>query len=198
LRYFCYYEGMKITSAKFVKGLVGPDPLLEDGTPHVALVGRSNVGKSSIINTLTKLKDLARTSAYPGHTREINVFLINRSAYWLDLPGYGFAQASWAVRQQLLNLIDWYLYKSPYEQKVVLLIIDAKVGPTGGDLKMLACLEEAGKKVVIVANKADKIKPSAREGKMAEIQAMVGEHKIIPFSSEDKTGISELAAAILK
>jgi len=188
---------MEIISAKFIKGLVGPDALLEDGTPQVAIIGRSNVGKSSVINALTKQKDLARTSAYPGHTREINLFLINRSVYLLDLPGYGFAQAAWEVRQQLLNLIDWYLYKSPYIQKAVLLIIDAKVGPTEGDLKMLGCLEAAGKKVVIVANKTDKIKKSAYAGKMAEIRALVGRHKIIPFSSEDQTGLVALTGAIL-
>lgn len=188
---------MKITSAEFIKGLVGPDALLEDGRPQVAIIGRSNVGKSSVINTLTRQKELARTSAYPGHTREINLFLINRSVYLLDLPGYGFAQASWAVRQQLLNLIDWYLYKSAYEQKAVFLIIDAKVGPTGSDLKMLECLEAAGKKIVIVANKTDKIKKSAYAAQMEEIRSLVGEHKIIPFSSEDRTGLSELINEIL-
>jgi len=189
---------MKTLSAQFIKGLVGPDPLLEDGKPQVAVIGRSNVGKSSVINTLAKQKELARTSSYPGHTREINVFLINNAVYLLDLPGYGFAQASWEVRQKLLDLIDWYLYKSSYEQKAVLMIIDAKVGPTEGDLNMLACLEQAGKNIVIVANKTDKIKKSLYGAKMDEIQSLVGAHKIIPFSSEDKTGISELAGAILK
>jgi len=188
---------MKITSAKFIKGLVGPDLLLEDGTPQIAFIGRSNVGKSSVINALANQKALARTNALPGRTKEINVFLLNRSVYLLDLPGYGFAKASWAVRQQLLNLIDWYLYKSPYKQKAVFLIIDAKVGPTESDRKMLQCLEEHKKKIMIVANKTDKIKKSEYEARLAEIQAMVGKHKLIPFSSENKTGLSNLAGAIL-
>jgi GTP-binding protein len=188
---------VKITSANFIKGLVGPDRLLEDGRPQIAFIGRSNVGKSSVINTLTNQKALARTSAVPGRTKEINVFLLNRSVYLLDLPGYGFAQASWAVRQQLLNLIDWYLYKSPYEQKAVFLIIDAKVGPTEGDREMLQCLEEHKKKIVIVANKTDRIKKSECGARLAQIQGMVGQHKLIPFSSEDKTGLSDLAGAIL-
>lgn len=194
---FCYYEGMKITSADFIKGLVGPDVLLEDGTPQIAFIGRSNVGKSSVINTLANRKALARTSAYPGRTKEINVFFLNRSVYLLDLPGYGFAKASWAVRQQLLNLIDWYLYRSPYEQKAVFLIIDAKVGPTEGDRAMLQGLEEHKKKIMIVANKTDKIKRSEYGSRLAEIQAMVGKHKLIPFSSKDKTGLSDLAGVIL-
>jgi GTP-binding protein len=188
---------VKITSANFIKGLVGPDRLLEDGRPQIAFIGRSNVGKSSVINTLTNQKALARTSAVPGRTKEINVFLLNRSVYLLDLPGYGFAQASWAVRQQLLNLVDWYLYKSPYEQKAVFLIIDAKVGPTEGDREMLQCLEEHKKKIVIVANKTDRIKKSECGARLAQIQGMVGQHKLIPFSSEDKTGLSDLAGAIL-
>ncbi|MDD5594565.1 MAG: ribosome biogenesis GTP-binding protein YihA/YsxC, partial [Candidatus Margulisbacteria bacterium] len=183
---------MKITSADFIKGLVGPDALLEDGTPQIALIGRSNVGKSSVINTLANRKALARTSAYPGRTKEINVFFLNRSVYLLDLPGYGFAKASWAVRRQLLDLIDWYLYQSPYEQKAVFLIIDAKVGPTEGDRAMLQGLEEHKKKIVIVANKTDKIKRSEYGARLAEIRAMVGKHKLIPFSSEDKTGLSDL------
>lgn len=176
---------------------MGPDRLLEDGRPQIAFIGRSNVGKSSVINTLTNQKALARTSAVPGRTKEINVFLLNRSVYLLDLPGYGFAQASWAVRQQLLNLVDWYLYKSPYEQKAVFLIIDAKVGPTEGDREMLQCLEEHKKKIVIVANKTDRIKKSECGARLAQIQGMVGQHKLIPFSSEDKTGLSDLAGAIL-
>lgn len=188
---------MKVTSAKFIKGLLGPDILLEDGTPRIAFIGRSNVGKSSVINALANHKSLARTSAWPGRTKEINVFLINNSVYLLDLPGYGFAKASWAVRQQLLNLIDWYLYKSPYKQKAVFLIIDAKVGPTEDDREMLKCLEEHKKKIVIVANKTDKIKKSEYEARLAEIQAIIGKHKLIPFSSEDKTGLIDLTGAIL-
>lgn len=188
---------MKITSAKFIKGLVGPDALLGDGTPQIAFIGRSNVGKSSVINALANRKALARTSAFPGRTQEINVFLLNKAVYLLDLPGYGFAKASWEMRQKLLNLIDWYLYKSPYQQKAVFLIIDAKVGPTESDMEMLQCLEEHNKRILIVANKIDKIKKSECEAQLSKIQAMVGKHQLIPFSSENKTGLSELAGAII-
>ncbi len=80
---------MKTRTARFIKGLVGPDPLLEDGTPQVAFIGRSNSGKSSVINSLTGQKGLARTSSFPGRTQEINVFKIDHRLYLLDLPGYG-------------------------------------------------------------------------------------------------------------
>ncbi|MFA4843983.1 MAG: ribosome biogenesis GTP-binding protein YihA/YsxC [Candidatus Margulisiibacteriota bacterium] len=188
---------MDITSAEFVKGLVGPDAALADGTPQVVLIGRSNVGKSSVINSLTNQRSLARTSSTPGRTQEINLFLINRSLYLLDLPGYGFAQAPWSVRAQLRELIDWYLFGSAYEQKKVVLIIDAKVGVTESDLLMLRALTEHKKNVIIVANKVDKIKRSALAGQLQKIRDLVSPHPVIPYSSEEKVGISDLINEIL-
>ncbi|MFH1542257.1 MAG: ribosome biogenesis GTP-binding protein YihA/YsxC [bacterium] len=188
---------MEITSAKFIKGLVGPDELLEDDKPQIAFIGRSNVGKSSVINSLTKQKALAITSSYPGRTREINLFLLNGSTYLLDLPGYGYAKASWEIRQQLLNRINWYLFKSSYKQKYVCQIIDSKIGPTEGDLEMLEALREHKKKIIVVANKTDKIKKSEYEARFREIRKLVGRQLLIPYSSEDKTGVIELTEALL-
>jgi len=169
---------------------------LEDGIPQIAFIGRSNVGKSSVINSLTRQKDLAITSSSPGHTRQINLFLINKSFYLLDLPGYGFAKASHGVREQLFKLIDWYLFKSPHQQKKVVLIIDANIGPTDDDLEMLRTLEDFQKDVVIVANKIDKIKKSKYVDQLQEIQDLAGEHKVIPYSSHDKIGRSALVNEI--
>jgi GTP-binding protein len=188
---------MEITSAKFVKGINGSDPILDGGFPQIAFIGRSNVGKSSVINSVTGQKDLAITSSFPGRTRQINLFLINNSVYLLDLPGYGFAQASHEVREHLFKLIDWYLFKSTYQQKRVVFIIDANVGPTDKDLEMLQALEEFNKNVVIVANKIDKIKKSKYSGRLQEIKDLVGEHAIIPYSSHDKIGIAALTHEIL-
>lgn len=169
---------------------------MEDGIPQIAFIGRSNVGKSSVINSLTRQKDLAITSSSPGHTRQINLFLINKSFYLLDLPGYGFAKASHGVREQLFKLIDWYLFKSPHQQKKVVLIIDANIGPTDDDLEMLRTLEDFQKDVVIVANKIDKIKKSKYVDQLQEIQDLAGEHKVIPYSSHDKIGRSALVNEI--
>ena len=188
---------MRIASAKFVKGIVGPDEILEGGFPQIAFIGRSNVGKSSVINSLTNQKDLAITSSSPGRTRQINLFLINNSLYLLDLPGYGFAKASHAVRDRLFNLVDWYLFKSPYQQKKVVCIIDANIGPTDNDLEMLRALEDFQKEIVIVANKIDKIKKSKYTGRLEEINNLTGAHKIIPYSSHDKIGIKALTQEIL-
>lgn len=192
------HSGLKqITSAEFVKGIVGPDDLLECNFPQIAFIGRSNVGKSSLINSLTGQKDLAITSSFPGRTRQINIFLINNNAYFMDLPGYGFAKSSFAVREQLFELIDWYLFDSDYEQKKVVLIIDANIGPTDEDLNMLHSLEEFNKEIVVVANKVDKIKRSKYEERLLEITALIGDHKMIPYSSHEKIGRSALIGEIL-
>ena len=194
--FICYYDYMRITSATFVKGIVGSDEILEGEFPQIAFIGRSNVGKSSVINSLTNQKGLAITSSFPGRTRQINLFLINKSLYLLDLPGYGFAKASHKIREQLFKLIDWYLFKSPYQQKKVVFIIDAKIGPTDDDLEMLRTLEDFQKDIVVVANKIDKIKKSKYIERLQEITDSVGRHKIIPYSSHDKTGISALTSEL--
>ena len=187
---------MKITSATFLKSLVGPDEALSDGTPQIAFIGRSNVGKSSVINSLVGQKGLARTSHLPGYTRAINLFWINKKFYLVDLPGYGFAHASKEGKAHLAELIDWYLLGSDYRQKKVVLIIDANVGVTDKDSAMLRALEAAGKDILVLANKVDKIKKSDYARKFTELKRLVGEHKIIPCSTVEKIGINELSEEI--
>lgn len=187
---------MQITSATFVKSIMGTDEILAGGLPKIAFIGRSNVGKSSLINSLTRQTGLAITSSSPGRTRAINLFLINNSLHLLDLPGYGFARAGHKVREQFLKLINWYLFESPYQQKKVVLIIDAKVGLTDNDQAMLHNLEVFKKDVVVVANKIDKIKKSKYTEQLLEIKNLVGGHKIIPYSSYDKIGVKALTGEI--
>jgi GTP-binding protein len=189
---------MKITSAEFVKGVVGEDRILEDGKPQVAFIGRSNVGKSSTINSLVGKKDMARTSRTPGRTQEMNVFLINNKFYLVDLPGYGFAKMSLADRNWLHELINWYLFNPYYQQKKIVLIIDAEVGPTNDDLEMLQALDEQKKPVLIVANKIDKIKKSDLNNQLKKLQDKVGNHKLIPYSSKKGVGYKELAGELLQ
>lgn len=183
---------MNIQSAKFLKGVVGPDKALENDFPQIALIGRSNVGKSSIINSLTNQKSLARISSSPGRTQEINLYLINNNTYLLDLPGYGYAKAPKSVQQTLKALIHGYLFEAPYTQKKVVLIIDAKIGPTDLDLEMLDLLEQHKKEIVVVVNKVDKLKPSIYQKQMKMIQEKIGDHKIIHYSAEKKIGKGEL------
>lgn len=193
----------QISSAKFMRGIAGTDELLSDGTPQVAFIGRSNVGKSSIINSLVHQKGpdgnpLARTSNTPGMTQQINIYEINRSLYLLDLPGYGYAKASPAMKERLQKLIYWYLFDSGHEQKKVVLVIDAKVGPTDQDLQMLQALRESQKNILIVANKIDKVKKQEYTEKLQAFIELPGGPKFILYSSEEKIGVQELTQAILE
>lgn len=187
---------MHISSAKFVKSIVEDDPLLGDGIPQVAFIGRSNAGKSSLINSLVNQKGLARTSSFPGFTQELNVFLINKSIYFIDLPGYGFARVSAGGKEKIQDLIYSYLFNSTYEQRMVVLILDANVGPTDTDLEVLRALEEHKKNIVIVANKIDKLKKNEVNKQLKKIESLTGAHLIIPYSSKTKVGIRELTKAI--
>ncbi len=193
---------MNIISAKFIKGVVEEDELLDDGTPQVAFVGRSNVGKSSVINSVCNQKNLARTSSFPGATQEINIFSISSSGknpkiYLVDMPGYGFAKASKEVQVKLQQLIHWYLFSSNYEPKLVVLIIDATIGATDTDIQMLYSLKESNKNVLVVANKVDKLKPSEYKKQLNIIQDQAGEYKVLPYSAEKKIGVNELIRQIL-
>lgn len=182
---------MKITSSKFMKGLVGDDDILADGIPQIAFVGRSNVGKSSLINAITNSR-VSRTSSYPGSTQEINVFLINNTHYLVDLPGYGFARASGAGREKIGELIDSYLFNSTHSQMKVVLIIDANVGMTERDVTMFEELVKYNKNFIIVASKIDKMTQSEYHKKMTELKSQISGCPLIPFSSKKRVGLEEL------
>ncbi|MFA7169928.1 MAG: ribosome biogenesis GTP-binding protein YihA/YsxC [Candidatus Paceibacterota bacterium] len=187
---------MKIKSAQFLKGVLGSDIIFEDGVPQVAFIGRSNAGKSSVINSLIDRKDLARTSSFPGLTQQINIYLINEASYFVDLPGYGYAKVPKKLKESLWAMVNWYFFVSNSKQKKIVLIIDAKVGPTKDDLDMLQVLEDHQKDVVVVANKIDKIKGSKDE-QFKKIEEFIQNHKIIRYSAKNKIGIEELLEEII-
>lgn len=188
---------MHIKSAEFVKGIVSDDAILGDGRFQAAFLGRSNVGKSSIINVITGKKELARSSPTPGRTKEINFFLVNKDFYLVDLPGYGFAKGSLADRQAIQKLIYWYLLLPDDSPRKFFQIIDAEVGPTHYDREILNTLEAHDKQVVIVANKIDKIKKSAYVSHLRDIQNQFRPHTVIPFSAEQKIGVQELLGELV-
>jgi len=183
---------MKIESAKFIKGVIGSDTALESNTPQVAFIGRSNSGKSSVINSLVNQNNLATTSSFPGRTQRINLFLINDSFYFVDLPGYGYAKVPDRLKKSLKAMVNWYFFVSDYQQKKIVLIIDASVGPTKDDLEMLYALEDYRKDIIVVANKIDKIKQTKYEEQFKTIKELVGNHKIVPYSAKNKIGVKEL------
>ena len=188
---------MKIESAQFIKGVLGSDSIFESSIPQVAFIGRSNAGKSSVINSLVNRNDLARTSSSPGRTQKINLFLINNSLYFVDLPGYGYAKVPDKLKNSLRAMVNWYFFVSNYEQKKVVLIIDASVGPTKDDLNMLYSLEDYKKDIIVVANKIDRIKQTEYEEQFKTIKELIGVHQIIPYSVKKKIGVKELLKEIL-
>jgi GTP-binding protein len=187
---------MKIKSATFSRGVTDNDNLIRDGLPQVALIGRSNVGKSSLINALSQNGTLARVSATAGRTQEINFFLINDSFYLVDLPGYGYARGSFEKRGLIYERIEGYLFKSEIKHYKVVLIIDTKTGMTESDKEMYRELAQNGKDVVIVANKIDKVNQSEKQKNINEITAFVSPHPILQVSAEKHTGIEELKRLI--
>ncbi len=188
---------MKIKSIKLEKTIHFNDELPENDLKQVAFIGRSNVGKSSLINSLTQMKNLAFSSSSAGHTKTINFYLINKAFYLVDLPGYGYAQGSLDARKKLQQLIEWYLtYPDLTEKQLIVLIIDAKVGVTELDRQMLNLLMELEKRVVVVANKIDKVKKNDQRKKIDEIENHVHPYVVIPYSTLEKIGIPALTKEI--
>lgn len=186
---------MLIKKTQFITGLTENSisiKSIKNEIPQIAFIGRSNVGKSSTINALVNNKKLAKTSSYPGRTQQINVFLINDSIYFMDLPGYGYTKTSKSVRANISELINWYFLKSGNKPHKVVLIIDANVGPTESDSQLLTYLEESQREVIIVANKVDKIKSSEYYRKFKKVTEFAKAHNIIPFSANTKKGVDEL------
>ena len=141
---------------EFIKGIVGTDPLLSDTKPHIVCAGRSNVGKSSVINAIVGSK-IARSSATPGKTREINFFLVDAKRYLVDLPGYGYARLSQKAREKLRKHLLWYLFESGAPIVRAAIVIDAQVGLKPFDEELLAAFREHGTPFLIIANKEDKL-----------------------------------------
>lgn len=167
--------------------------------PEVAFAGRSNVGKSSLINTLVRRKKLARVSNTPGRTREIHFFRINADFVLVDLPGYGYARISKERRAEWRPLIEGFLRESAGLRGVVQLL-DARHDPTGDDLQMLDFLSDLGAPVIVAATKVDKLSPGALAERMGAIASTIGvdEEQIIPFSAVTRRGRDELAEAIVE
>ncbi len=179
-----------------MRSVQGDNEILDDGIPHIAFIGRSNAGKSSLINSLTGVKNLAISGKTPGRTQSINVFLINGSHYFLDLPGYGFTKRDAGTHEQFGKLIYWYLFDSKHTQKVVL-IVDAEIGPTDSDIAMLEDLVRAHKDIIIVLNKVDKIKKSQYKHHIEKIASRLSPHKIFVHSAISKVGKQELIDQLL-
>lgn len=184
---------MIIKSADFVRSIANPNDLRGYDLPEFAFVGRSNVGKSSLINALTNKKKLAKASSTPGRTRLINIFRINDSFHFIDLPGYGFAQASKSEQANWQNLIGSYLENST-NLKRVFVLVDIRHEPTEKDKLMLSYLYTYNIPFNIIATKADKIARGQINKQVGLIASTlgVGTGDIIVVSNMDKRGKDEI------
>ena len=168
--------------------------LPDNELPEIAFAGKSNVGKSSLINGLLNRKSLARTSSSPGKTQTINFYNINKSLYFVDLPGYGYANVSQEIRNKWGKMIERYLHKSN-QLKLVFLLVDIRHDPGENDVTMYNWIVENGFEPVIIATKLDKIKRSQLLKNLKAIRVKLGmstEDTIIPFSSVTKQGVDEI------
>ena len=164
--------------------------LPENTLPEVAFAGKSNVGKSSLINALMMRKSLARTSAQPGKTQTINFYNINKEIYLVDLPGYGYAKASEKEREAWGQMIERYLNTSE-KLRAVFLLVDIRHAPSANDKQMFEWMAYVGYDPIVIATKLDKIKRSQRDKQIKLIRQGLGADKdtiIVPFSAETKQG----------
>ena len=192
---------IRFENVEFIRSAAGSDGFLRDELPQMAFAGRSNVGKSSVINRLVSRKNMARVGASPGKTAQINYFRIDGQAYLVDLPGYGFAKVSKAERDRWGRLMEAYFASGLIRLGVM--IMDARHKPTADDQTMARWFRDTGCPVLVVANKLDKLKKSQVEPSLACIRETLDLPEgvlVIPFSAEKGTGrmelIEQLSAAI--
>ncbi len=190
-------SGMEIKSATFVKGIIGTDKILGDKIRQVAFIGRSNVGKSSVINSLVMRKNLVKSSAMPGKTREINFFLINGNRYFVDLPGYGYARMSAKGAEKIRKLILWYLGSGEAKPKLVVLIVDAGIKPMPYDKEMAEILRNEGLDFIVLANKIDRLNQSEKLQNLKAIEAALSA-PVLPYSARTHAFRTELLDVIEK
>lgn len=188
---------LKIESAEFIRSAHGSGDYLRDGRPEIAFVGRSNVGKSSLLNRLLGRKGLARTSQTPGRTQAVNYFLVNRRFYFVDLPGYGYAKAGKEARREWAARVEGYFQEEPPD--AIVLLVDGKVGATPLDVQAYEYLSSLGAALIVAATKVDKLSRGKWASVVKEVRKTLGleeEVPVVPVSAHSGDGIKELWGAM--
>ena len=191
---------LNVNKAEFIKSAASPNQFIRSSTPSVVFAGKSNVGKSSVINRMLNRKNFARVGASPGKTIHVNYFLIDGKVYFVDLPGYGYAKVSQAERDRWGKLMEQF-FASEGLIDLGVMIVDARHKPTADDVTMAEWFKNSGCRLVVLANKLDKLKKSEIEPNMALIRQTLelpGEVLLIPFSAEKGQGRDTLMAEIIK
>ena len=184
--------------AEFIRSAVRPEAFIRDGRPQVTFAGRSNVGKSSVINRLLNRKNFARVGAAPGKTIHINYFKIDGAFYLVDLPGYGYAKVSKSERDRWGKLMETY-FAHPELMTMGVMIVDSRHKPTADDCTMAQWFKDTGRPMVVVANKLDKLKKSEIQPNLDQIRLTLELEEdvpVIPFSAEKGDGRQDLLSAI--
>lgn len=190
---------LNVNKAEFVKSAAAPSQFIQSSVPAVVFAGKSNVGKSSVINRMLNRKNFARVGSEPGKTIHVNYFLIDGKLYLIDLPGYGYAKVSQAERDRWGKLMDDFFAAGLFDLGVM--IVDARHKPTKDDITMADWFKSSGCEFVVVANKLDKLKKSEIEPNMSQIRQTLeldDSVRIIPFSAEKGQGRDELMGEITK
>ena len=191
---------LNVNKAEFIKSAASPKQFIRSSVPSVVFAGKSNVGKSSVINRLLNRKNFARVGASPGKTVHVNYFFIDEKLYFVDLPGYGYAKVSQSERDRWGKLMEDF-FSEPSLISLGVMIVDARHKPTADDVTMADWFKNAGCRWVVVANKLDKLKKSEVEGNLRLIRETLSlpeEQLLIPFSAEKGNGRDALMAEIVK
>ena len=190
---------VNFNKVEFILSAVAPDKFLRDGLPQLAFAGRSNVGKSSVLNRLVNRKNFARVGESPGKTTHINFFRIDNKLYLVDLPGYGYAKVPMKEKERWGKLLEKYFAAEDTIDYGVM-IVDARHKPTANDVTMAEYFKQCGKRFSVVANKMDKLKKTEIEPNLAAIRETLGlpeDVELIPFSAENGQGRDALLRIIL-
>lgn len=191
---------INVNKAEFIKSAASPKQFIRSSVPAVVFAGKSNVGKSSVINRLLNRKNFARVGAQPGKTIHVNYFYIDEKVYFVDLPGYGYAKVSQSERERWGKLMeDFFAAEGLIDLGIM--IVDARHKPTADDVTMAEWFKSSGCRLVVVANKLDKLKKSEIEPNIALIRetlTLPDDTVLIPFSAEKGQGRELLMAEILK
>ena len=189
---------MNLQKVEFIRSAARPTDFVNDALPKVAFAGKSNVGKSSVLNCVLQRKNFARVGQKPGKTIHINYFKVDGKAYFVDLPGYGYAKVADSEKERWGKLMEAYFARNE-DITLGVMIVDARHEPTKLDVVMAQLFQGTGCPFVVVANKLDKLKKSEIEPNMARIRdslELSGDTPLIPFSAEKGTGRGELVNLI--